>query len=193
MKKLLSILTMLVLSISMYAQREVTKFLGIPVDGTKSEMIRKLKAKGFEEIPGSDGNLFGEFNGSEVILGVQTNNNKVWRIVLMDAYVVDEAKIKVRFNRLCQQFSNNPKYVAAGDADYSLSEDFKISYEIDLHHKQIEATFFQKTSMIENDVDLVKRCVWFLISISKEKSNYGKYRIFMFYENRDNAANGEDL
>ena len=182
---------MLVLSISMYAQREVTKFLGIPVDGTKSEMIRKLKAKGFEEIPGSDGTLTGEFNGSEVLLGVQTNNNKVWRIVLMDAYVVDEAKIKVRFNRLCQQFSNNPKYVVAGDADYSLSEDFKISYEIDVHHKQIEASFFQKASMIEDDVDLVKRCVWFLIS--KEESNYGKYRIFMFYENRDNAANGEDL
>lgn len=191
MKKLLSILTMLVLSISMYAQREVTKFLGIPVDGTKSEMIRKLKAKGFEEIPGSDGVLSGEFNGREVFISVQTNNNKVWRIALMDAYALDEAKIKVRFNKLCQQFSNNPKYVAAGDADYSLSEDFKISYEIDVHHKQIEATFFQKTSMIEDDEDLEKRSVWFVIA--KEESNYGKYRIFMFYENRYNAANGEDL
>lgn len=181
---------MLVLSISMYAQREVTKFLGIPVDGTKSEMIRKLKAKGFEEIPGSDGALSGEFNGSEVILYVQTNNNKVWRIALMDLYVVDEAKIKVRFNRLCQQFSNNTKYVA-GDSDYSLSEDFNISYEINVHQKQIEASFFQKTSMIDDDEELVKRCVWFVIA--KDESNYRKYKIFMFYENRYNAANGEDL
>lgn len=180
---------MLVLSISMYAQREVTKFLGIPVDGTKSEMIRKLKAKGFEEIPNSDGVLSGEFNGREVFLRVQTNNNKVWRILLMDAYALDEAKIKVRFNKLCQQFSNNPKYVAA--ADYSLSEDFKISYEINVQHKQIEASFFQKASMIEDDEDLEKRGVWFVIL--KEESNYGKYRIIMFYENRYNAANGEDL
>ncbi len=182
---------MLVLSISMYAQREVTKFLGIPVDGTKSEMIQKLKAKGFEEIPGSDGALSGEFNGSEVILYVHTNNNKVWRIALMDLYVVDEAKIKVRFNRLCHQFSNNPKYVPAYDEDFILSDDYDISYEISVHQKQIEASFFQKASMIEDDEDLEKRGVWFVIA--KDESNYGKYRIFMFYENRDNAANGEDL
>ena len=44
---LLSILMLFTVSIAMYGQREVTKFLGIPVDGNKSEMIRKLKEKGF--------------------------------------------------------------------------------------------------------------------------------------------------
>ncbi len=29
------------------AQNDVTQFLGIPIDGTKSEMIYKLKSKGF--------------------------------------------------------------------------------------------------------------------------------------------------
>ena len=36
-----------VFSIVLHAQEDVTKFLGIPVDGSKSEMIQKLKAKGF--------------------------------------------------------------------------------------------------------------------------------------------------
>ena len=31
----------------MYAQSDVTKFLGIPVDGFKPDMIRALKEKGF--------------------------------------------------------------------------------------------------------------------------------------------------
>ena len=45
MKKILSLAVLLVFSLAMYAQKDVTKFLGIPVDGTKSEMIKKLKEK----------------------------------------------------------------------------------------------------------------------------------------------------
>lgn len=48
MKKLLLLAAVLMLSIAMNAQEDVTKFLGIPVDGTKSEMIKKLLKKGFE-------------------------------------------------------------------------------------------------------------------------------------------------
>ena len=47
MKKILSVLMLLLLSISIYAQQNVTKFLGIPVDGSKTAMIQKLKEKGF--------------------------------------------------------------------------------------------------------------------------------------------------
>ena len=32
----------------MLAQKDITKFMGIPVDGFKKDMIQKLKAKGFE-------------------------------------------------------------------------------------------------------------------------------------------------
>lgn len=190
MKKLLSILTMLVLSISMYAQREVTKFLGIPVDGTKSEMIRKLKAKGFEKVPYEDDILTGEFNGREVFIFVQTNNNKVWRIAIFDKGSSNESQIKIHFNNLCWQFLDNPKYVLAYDEDFILSDDYDIGYEIRVHHKQIDASFRQKKSdVVDDDIDY--RAVWFMI---KEDSNeYGKYRIAMFYENRYNEANGEDL
>ena len=45
MKKLALIITTLLLSVSVFAQEDVTKFLGIPVDGFKPEMIKKLKEK----------------------------------------------------------------------------------------------------------------------------------------------------
>ena len=48
MKKVLTVLALLMFSVAVYAQKDVTKFLGIPVDGTKSAMIQKLKAKGFQ-------------------------------------------------------------------------------------------------------------------------------------------------
>ena len=74
MKKIYLLMCLLV-SVVAYAQKDVTKFLGIPVDGTKAEMKKKLTSKGFTYIPKDD--LFkGEFNGSEVFLSIVTNNNK---------------------------------------------------------------------------------------------------------------------
>ena len=79
MKKLVSLSMLLVMSFSLYAQqRDVTRFLGIPVDGSKKDMIQKLKAKGFEsssiEYPDV---LTGEFNGNDVNIHVVTNNISV--------------------------------------------------------------------------------------------------------------------
>ena len=42
MKKLILALCVLILSVSVFPQDDVTKFLGIPIDGFKPEMIRKL-------------------------------------------------------------------------------------------------------------------------------------------------------
>lgn len=39
--KVVLVVSLLVFSISLYAQKDVTKFLGIPVDGSKAEMIKK--------------------------------------------------------------------------------------------------------------------------------------------------------
>ena len=40
-------MAMLISTMALYAQKDVTKFLGIPVDGSESEMVKKLKEKGF--------------------------------------------------------------------------------------------------------------------------------------------------
>ena len=78
MKKVLFAVVLFVLSASVYAQKDVTRFLGIPIDGSKSEMIRKLKAKGFEKDPYMEDFLTGEFNGTDVKVAVVTNGNKVY-------------------------------------------------------------------------------------------------------------------
>ncbi len=107
MKKLLFILGLLLSSLTLCAQSDVTKFLGIPVDGFKPDMIRALKAKGFTSSMYDKDILEGEFNGSQVIIHTVTNNNKVYRIMVSDANSVGETAIKIRFNNLCDQFLNN--------------------------------------------------------------------------------------
>ena len=49
--KFLLIMILFISTDNMNAQKDVTKFLGIPVDGFKTEMISKLKSKGFSVTP----------------------------------------------------------------------------------------------------------------------------------------------
>ncbi len=106
MRKLLLILVMVLCALSISAQeKEVTKFLGIPVDGTKAEMRKKLIEKGFTQKIVQEYEYFeGEFNGRDVRIYIGTNNNKVWRIMVCDKSVFDEEEIKIQFNRLVSQF-----------------------------------------------------------------------------------------
>jgi len=145
MKKLLIYGLAMMIATMCFAQKDVTKFLGIPVDGTKSAMIQKLKAKGFTYNQRLDC-LEGEFNGREVRVHVVTNNNKVYRICIIDAYSVDEAAIKIRFNTLCRQFENNGKYMSKTFGEnQEIGEDEDISYEITVNKKRYEASFCQTT------------------------------------------------
>jgi hypothetical protein len=181
MKKILSVAFLLMLSVALHAQKEVTKFLGIPVDGSKSSMIQKLKNKGFVYDPSAD-YLKGEFNGQQVDVFIATNNNKVYRIMVCDKNTYDEGQIKIRYNTLCRQFANNQKYVPISAEE--LSDRENISYEMTVHKKKYQATYVQ----LPADDDLTKRLVWFTIS----KFN-GEYYIIMYYDNEFNRAQGEDL
>lgn len=217
MKRVLLLVFSVILGVTMFAQqKDVTKFLGIPVDGTKAEMIQKLKLKGYVWNAQKEC-LEGEFNGRDVEVFVVTNNNKVYRIAVIDAEFSDEIAIKIRFNTLCEQFKNNGKYVAP--SDYTIDKNEDISYEISVNNKRYEATYsqismndtagvanyFERNFMkeeIENfskeqiqDILLEylvgkweKRQVWFMIA-----EKYGRYRIAMYYDNGYNQANGEDL
>ena len=150
MKKVLFIVVLAVYSILTYAQNDVTTFLGIPVDGFKSEMKQKLIAKGFEpQKVGDNEYLEGEFNGTDVHIYIATDNNKVYRIMLCDAKTQSEADIKIRFNRLVSQFQNNKRYTAL--EDYTLSESEDISYEMTVHKKNYDALFYQVPDMEKVD------------------------------------------
>ena len=142
MKKLL-LLVLCCISIVGMAQNDVTKFLGIPVDGNKSDMISKLKSKGFKQSPYDEDVLTGEFNGMDVNVYIGTNNNKVCRIMVCDVNKIDETNIKIRFNRLCDQFNNNSKYINLLGEDQKIKEHEDISYEMLAHKKRYEADFYQ--------------------------------------------------
>lgn len=150
MKKLLFSLLATLLTLSLYAQNDVTTFLGIPVDGLKSEMRQKLIAKGFTpKKVGTNEYLEGEFNGTDVHIYIATNNNKVYRIMVCDANTQDEANIKIRFNKLVNQFENNKRYTALDQ--YTISDTEDISYEMLVHKKNFDALFYQNPDMEKVD------------------------------------------
>ena len=195
----------LLLSVIVFAQpKSVTKFLGIPVDGSKAEMIQKLKDKGYIYNSELDC-LEGEFNGRDVQISVVTNNNKVYRIMVKDATSSSEGDIKIRFNTLCRQFDANGKYWSP--SNYILSEEEDISYEMTVHNKRYQAAYYQfnvlegmqeykKANPEASSEDAVvaiyeqamKHSVWFMIN-----QQYGRYTILMYYDNEYNQANGDDL
>ena len=209
MKKL-ALAMLLCISTFTYAQKEVTKFLGIPVDGSKPAMIEKLRAKGFKYNQRLD-YLTGEFNGCDVNVYVKTNNNKVYRIALVDANARDETGIRIRFNNLIRQFNNNKKYIPAYATAPTIDDSEDISYEMSIRNKRYEAAFYQKATNSDNKLikesdsnsatdsvsveetweeieSNLKRSVWFMIG-----RNYSDYRIYMFYDNEYNHSDGEDL
>ena len=148
MKKILSIIVLFMISLTLFAQKDVTQFLGIPIDGFKPEMIKKLKEKGYVSSSFDKNILEGEFNGTQVNIHIATNNNKVCRIMLCDANSIIETDIKIRFNKLCHQFKNNSKYITFDD--YTIPDDEDISYEMSVHNKRYEAIFYQQMSAIDS-------------------------------------------
>lgn len=242
-KRIICSVICLLLSTNIFAQKDVTKFLGIPVDGTKSEMRQKLIKKGFKYDAKKD-YLTGKFNGRNVHLYIGTNNNKVYRIMVTDADYINEAQIKIRYNNLVNQFLNNDKYLPVS---IDTIDDIDISYEMLIHKKQISASFaqlsgdFAKIYKISQDMQqnsnatidsteieqlminmfkkhgytaeqvsnlskeeldsllkeiskkevltsIVYNSVWFTIH-----DFYGEYCIAIYYDNKYNEANGEDL
>ena len=143
MKKVFISFVLCCISIVGMAQTDVTKFLGIPVDGDKSEMISKLKSKGFAQSPYGEDVLTGVFNGTDVNVVIDTNNDKVCRIMVSDANSMDEANIRIRFNVLCEQFKNNSRYCSLHEDDQKLKDDEDISYEMNANKKRYEAIFYQ--------------------------------------------------
>ena len=168
MKRISSLCIVLLFSVMAFAQTDITKFLGIPIDGTKTQMIQKLKAKGFV-YSAIDDVLTGEFNGSNVELRVVTNNNKVYRIVVVENVGREESSVRIRFNTLCNQFMKNGKYVQQNPFDdYMIGEDVDISYEMAVKNKRFEASYFQVT---EADMDTTGIGLWMK---SKLMAKYGE-------------------
>ena len=139
MKKTLLISLLTLLSAVCFGQNGgPLKFLGIPIDGTESQFVSKLKAKGFSFSSVSEG-YKGQFNGKNVDVYIHTNHNLVDRVYVAFPYT-NEDGIKTEFNRLLGQFKENAKYV-----DLVMNEEIPtaddISYEISVKNKRYQASF----------------------------------------------------
>lgn len=160
MKRVVICMMIVLMAVCAIAQTpEVTQFLGIPVDGTKSEMIQKLKAKGFRPNQYDNDVLEGEFNGTKVNVHVVTTGNKVSRIMVTDANTMNETDIKIRFNRLCGQFENNKKYISFYD-DQRIPNDEKIPYEMRINNKRYQGVFYQIPKFITDQRMSESDSIW---------------------------------
>lgn len=137
----------MMLALTTFAQKDVIKFLGIPVDGSKSSFMEKLKEKGFSSNKYKADVLTGEFNGQNVNIYVATNNNKVYRVMVADANTTSEGNIKIRFNQLVSQFENNPKYSQFWAASQAIPDNESISDSINLKDKRYQAIFYQQPAL----------------------------------------------
>jgi len=182
MKKIIVLLTMLMVVMVCNAQekKDVTKFMGIPVDGTKSEMIQKLKNKGFHEVEVADDFLEGEFNGYNVLLQIKTYKEKVSAIVVVIGGVTgyDESWAKIIFNNLSKQFERSLKYVTC--KSNLIWEDENISYEMLVNSKTYMNMYIQNG-------DKMKPVCVSMVGISDE------FNINIIYVNRYNFPIDDDL
>ena len=182
MKRLLSfVIGILIMCSTVFGQSESTlKFLGIPVDGSKSEMVAALKSKGFEYDSESDF-LIGDFNGRESHIGIVENHGKVYRVVVFDANTCDAGEIRIRFNNLIHQFENNDKYYYIVQNEM-IPEDEDIHYEILVNKKQYIAEFIYNP-LYGND-ELRDRLINEAVEESEEAIKNGKN--IEFYSDKDN-------
>ena len=140
-KRIITTFTLALATIVAVAQTPAQfKFLGIPVDGKKSSFIVQLVQKGFKYDVRED-MLTGKFNGMESNIIVSENYGKVDRVCVIDENGCDEAQIRIRYNTLLQQFKDNDKYLEL-DENQPLPDDEDISYEMTVHSKTYEATFY---------------------------------------------------
>ncbi len=156
MRKLLSLVVLYLMGGGLYAQgqeMDITKFLGIPVDGTREEMTQKLVEKGFTpSLLRGKACLDGEFLGEPVHIFIRTDNLKVWRIAVLDTTFRDAGQIRIRYNELADRFGNDEKYIAS--KQYFIPEDEDLDHQIT--RKRYEAKFFQQ----EEEVDTVGFHEW---------------------------------
>jgi hypothetical protein len=173
MKQLITLITFILISICAHAQSDVTKFLGIPVDGSKKEMIKALKKKGFKQSKRDKAALEGVFNGNNVNVFVLETNNKVSRIAILPIYSSNASEVKILFNNLCSQFLQKDNYIAQANdiivpkyKDISIPSDEDISYEMTINNKRYEASFIQLPAPMDSIMQGIEPLKHVTITIS---------------------------
>ena len=171
MKKFLLVILIL-LSFRSFSQ---VKFMGVSIDGNKTEVTNKLRQRGFK-CNNNFGYLEGYVNNKKVILNIEDCYGKVFRIYYSEKSTRDKIKIINRFNTLLKQFEKDKNYIKiSGDI---IPEDENISYNMNVNNKIYEADFIQ---LPKENKNIVRICI--------ERYNYGgDFYIKIYYENLLNKS-----
>lgn len=206
MRKLVFTLLM-VLTLSLSAQDNVMKFMGIPIDGSKSEMIDKLQEKGFApeqvlidlenaqdevvrqggEIPEGrirerDGEYFmnGYFDGKRSKVIISSYNNKVYQIMVVIEDPYNELNGKVQYNLYVEQL--NKKYTNSIDYDFSIDLDRDLSAPFENNIRAFFTAAYDEHDRPHG-----------MVSLELSHPRYKDFYIAIRYYNADNMPNGDDL
>lgn len=126
--------------ISSSSNENVFKFLGIPIDGTKEEMISALKENHFNQHYSGD-YLTGIFNGEDVRLYIGTNHGIVDKITVEYPYCSDDNDTRVKYNTLLSRFNRNSKYISINPRiDIPIEEE--IYFKLNKNSKYYDAVYF---------------------------------------------------
>lgn len=139
---LLTVIATITLTATALAGINTPRFLGIPVDGPKTEMIKKLVDKGYKYNEKED-YLTGFYFGSPVYIFVQTVQDQVSRVIVYDIKEHDEHEIKDRFNMVYDKFDSSTRYATPQQAGARISDREKLAYEMRQHKKFYKAVFNQ--------------------------------------------------
>lgn len=205
MKKVLFILFLLVTSLTVDAQ---IKFMGIPIDGNKREMITKLQQKGFTkeqvclELENAEKDLIkhggkldgesildndvsymmnGRFDGHDCHLLISSYNKKVYQVDVLFKWVYSETQAKEKYNLYSYKLKEKYEIITDKKAIDALCIKYKLYSDDDLtkpFEKQIECPFLTDGGYI-------------LLIMTHPR--YYEYYIGIRYTNIDNYPNGEDL
>ena len=151
MKRIILLVTMVAFSLAVYSQRDATKFLGIPMDITKGEMIQKLEAFGFSYRANSD-YLRGWFNDEQVDVYIRSQNNRITKIRVVELKLRTQSDVLSRFDQLVSQFEKNDNYAFQWRKQSNViihSSGYSFNY------KDKKATFYQKDKTIKSLPDAV--------------------------------------
>ena len=150
MKKIiLAILLISLCEILSYAQhnglKDITTFLDIPIDGNKKDLWNKIKEKRYKQTKfGNTKSLKGRFNGKDVFITIDTNGDKVWRVIVVDGVSYNKNSIATHFNNLCYHFQDSPKYLSSENGHQTIPDGEDIDYEMKYNNKRYEAIYFQR-------------------------------------------------
>ena len=157
-------------------------FMGIPVDGKKTDFINKLQQKGFVYNYSRD-RFKGKFNGLNSTGYISENHGKVDRVCLLYGNLFDESnksQVIRHYNNLLQQFQENEKYFEDFQVQPIL-ENEDISYEITIHKKDYVASFLFNPFFGISEEDKTKMFEPVLTKIEAEL-NSGKYDDLIYEE-----------